>query len=164
MWYDHIVCVTTPLLEECEDDTHTPKMGTWESSETPKVSKFHCKGQTPRIWVLFISLKSYRSVDVENGLAWAIWTFEAQVMEKEGLGIKLAIWLPTTNSQESTRPQCVQVECNTLLERSQQELQVCFRPHPNRRFEQGVMISQSRGSPNRDNFEIPPWEFKAIRM
>jgi hypothetical protein len=24
--------VATPLLEECEDDTHTPEMGTWESS------------------------------------------------------------------------------------------------------------------------------------
>jgi hypothetical protein len=37
--------VATPLLEECEDDTHTPKMGTWESSETPKTSKLNCKGQ-----------------------------------------------------------------------------------------------------------------------
>jgi hypothetical protein len=27
---------------------------------------------------------------------------------KEGLRVKLAIWLPTTKSQESTRPQCVQ--------------------------------------------------------
>jgi len=35
---------------------------------------------------------------------------------KEGPGIKLAIWLPTTKSQESTRSQCVQVECNTTLE------------------------------------------------
>jgi hypothetical protein len=24
--------VATPLLEECEDDTYTPEMGTWESS------------------------------------------------------------------------------------------------------------------------------------
>jgi len=36
----------TPLLEECEDDTHTPEMGNWESSETPETSKFHCKGQS----------------------------------------------------------------------------------------------------------------------
>jgi hypothetical protein len=32
--------------------------------------------------VFFISLESYQSVDVENGLAWAIWTSEAQVMTK----------------------------------------------------------------------------------
>jgi hypothetical protein len=37
--------VTTPLLEECEDDTHTPEMETWESSGIPKTSKFDCKGQ-----------------------------------------------------------------------------------------------------------------------
>ncbi len=37
--------VPTPLLEECEDDTHTPKMGTWESSGTPKTSEFDCRGQ-----------------------------------------------------------------------------------------------------------------------
>jgi len=30
--------VATPLLEECEDDTHTLEMGTWESFETPKTS------------------------------------------------------------------------------------------------------------------------------
>ncbi len=37
--------VTTPLLEDCEDDTHTPEMGTWESSGTPKISEFDCRGQ-----------------------------------------------------------------------------------------------------------------------
>jgi hypothetical protein len=33
--------------------------------------------KTPRIEVFFISLENYRSVDVENGLAWAIWTSAA---------------------------------------------------------------------------------------
>jgi hypothetical protein len=37
--------VATPLLEECENDTHTPEMETWESSGTPKISKFDCRGQ-----------------------------------------------------------------------------------------------------------------------
>ncbi len=39
------VCVATPLLKECEDDTHIPKMGTWESSGTLKTSKLDCRGQ-----------------------------------------------------------------------------------------------------------------------
>jgi len=69
-------------LRECKDETHTPEMGTWESSETPETSVFDCRGQTPCIGVFFKSLESYRSVDVENGLAWAIWTFAAQVMVK----------------------------------------------------------------------------------
>jgi hypothetical protein len=34
--------VTTLLLEEWEDDFHTPEMGTWESVGTPKTSKFDC--------------------------------------------------------------------------------------------------------------------------
>ncbi len=38
--------------------------------------------KTPCIEVFFISLESYQSVDVENGLAWAIWTSTAQVMAK----------------------------------------------------------------------------------
>jgi hypothetical protein len=77
---------------------------------------------------------------------------------KERPGIKLAIWFSTIKSQESTRPQCVQVECNTLLESSQGKLQVCFKPHPNRRSKQGVMSYQIPGSPNRDSFGTPPWE------
>jgi hypothetical protein len=33
-----------PTLKDCEDDTHTPKMGTWESSETLKNSELNCRG------------------------------------------------------------------------------------------------------------------------
>jgi hypothetical protein len=40
-----MVVVTTLLLEECEDDTHTPEMGTWESTGTPETSEFDCRGQ-----------------------------------------------------------------------------------------------------------------------
>jgi hypothetical protein len=45
--------VVTPLLEECEDDTHTPEMGTWESSGTPKISEFDCRGQNTSHWGVF---------------------------------------------------------------------------------------------------------------
>ncbi len=77
----HVMCCN-PLLEECGDDTQTSEMGTWESSRTLEISKFNYMGQNTLHWVLFISLKSYRSVNVENGLAWAIWTFVTQVMAK----------------------------------------------------------------------------------
>jgi hypothetical protein len=78
----------------------------------------------------------------------------------------LAIWLPTTKSRESTRSWCAQVECNTSLESSQGELQVCLRPYLDQRFELGVMSSQSSGSPNLDNFGTPPsesWDKKSFR-
>jgi hypothetical protein len=71
---------------------------------------------------------------------------------KEGVGVKLAIWLPTTKSWELTRPKRVQVECNTPLEIFQGELQVFLRPHPNRKCEQEVMNTPSLGSPNWDSF------------
>jgi hypothetical protein len=52
----------------------------------------------------------------------------------------------------------VQVKCDTPLESSRQELQVCVRPHPNWMSEQKVISLQSGGSPNRDNFGTLPWE------
>jgi hypothetical protein len=38
--------------------------------------------KTPRIRVFFVSLEIYQSVDVENGLVWAIWTSPTRVMAK----------------------------------------------------------------------------------
>jgi hypothetical protein len=51
----------------------------------PRLSKLQSSiagVKTPRLEALFISLESYQSADVENGLAWAIWTSAAQVMAK----------------------------------------------------------------------------------
>jgi len=58
---------------------------------------------------------------------------------KERPGVKLAIWLLTTKSPKSTRFPCVQVACNILLKSSRQGVQLCFRPHFNRRFAHKVM-------------------------
>jgi len=52
----------------------------------PKLQSSIAKVKTPRIGVLFISLESYQSVDVENGLAWAIWTSTTHVMAKKKVG------------------------------------------------------------------------------
>jgi hypothetical protein len=42
-----------------------------------------------------------------------------------------------------------------MLKISQQGLQLCFRPHPNRRSTQEVIGLQSRGSPIFKNFRTP---------
>jgi len=76
----------------------------------------------------------------------------------EGPGVKLAVWLSTTKSQESTSFRRLQKERDKALENSWGELQLWFRPHSNRRLESGDMSSQSPGSPTRDNFGTPPWE------
>jgi hypothetical protein len=138
--------------------SHSLKWGLGSPPGLPKLQSSIVGVKTLRLEVFFISLKSYQSVDVENGLAWAIWTFAVQVMGKRRVGSQMLVWLPTTKSWESTRPRCVQRERNTPLKKFQGELQVFFRPHPNRRSEQRVMTSQSPKSPNQDSFGIPPWE------
>jgi hypothetical protein len=42
-----------PTLKECEDDTHTPEMGTWESSGTPENLEFDCRDQNTSPWCVF---------------------------------------------------------------------------------------------------------------
>jgi len=114
--------------------------------------------KTPCIGVLFIPLERFWSVDVQNGLAWTIWTYASQVMGERRSRVKLVVWLPTIKSRELTRFRCVQEQCDTPLERSRRRLQVCLKPHPNPRSGWEVMSAQSPGSPNRDSFGTPLWE------
>jgi hypothetical protein len=53
---------------------------------------------------------------------------------------------------------CVQVECKTPLESSQRKIQHCFKPHPDRRSKQRVIVPQSSRSPKISSFTTPPWE------
>jgi len=50
------------------------------------------------------------------------------------------------------------MKCDTPLESSRGELQLCFRPRPNPRSGREIMNAQSPESPNRDNFGTPLWE------
>jgi hypothetical protein len=73
-------------------------------------------------------------------------------------GVKLAVWLPTTKSWESTRFLCVQMACNIPLESYQRRIQLCFWPHLNQKSARKVMAPQSRRSPNLGDFGTPTWE------
>jgi hypothetical protein len=122
---------------------------------------FRTQLQGSKYLALRCSLYRWKGLEVKMSKMASYEPFEHmqhKLWSKEGPGVKLVVWLQTTKIRESTRLWCVQVKCNTPLERSWGELQVCFRPHPNRRSELGVMGSQSPRSPNRDNFETPPWE------
>jgi hypothetical protein len=44
-------------LKECEDETHTPKVGTWESSKIPEISEFDCKGQNTLHWGVLYTIR-----------------------------------------------------------------------------------------------------------
>ncbi len=78
--------VATPFWAKCEDETHTPKSGNLESSGTLKNSESIAGVKTPCIGVFSISIERSWNVDVQNGLAWAIWISVAQVMGKRRAG------------------------------------------------------------------------------
>jgi len=78
IWWKNVV---TPLLEECEDDTYTSEMGTWESSRIPETWTI-ARVKTFGLGAFFMSLENYWSENVEIGLAWTIWTSATQVMPK----------------------------------------------------------------------------------
>jgi hypothetical protein len=126
-----------------------PKVGTWGLPGLLQLQSSIVEVKTPCLEVFFIPLERPWSVDVENGLAWAIRTFAAQVMV-ERRGVKLAVWFPTTKSRESTWPWCVQTDCDTPFESFWGKLQDCFKPHPNPRSEPGVTSSQSL-----ESYELP---------
>jgi hypothetical protein len=78
---------------------------------------------------------------------WSFGHLQPKLWAKEGSGVKLAIWLPTTKSQESTSSQHPIWECNMALKRSRWELQLWFRLCHDRTLQLGVTGSQSSGSP-----------------
>jgi hypothetical protein len=55
---------------------------------------------------------------------WPFGHLQPKLWAKEGPGVKLAVWLPTTKSRESTSSRCPNWECDTSLERSRRGLQV----------------------------------------
>jgi hypothetical protein len=58
-------------------------------------------------------------------------TLQHKLWLKEGLGVKVPIWLPTIKNQESPWITCMQVACHISLESYQLMLQFFFRPHFN---------------------------------
>jgi hypothetical protein len=105
-----------------------PKVGTWSPLGLPKTQSSIVRVKTPRIEVFFISMERSWSVYVQNGLVWAIGHLQPKLWAKEGPGVKLAVWLPTTKSRKSTSSRHLQKECDRALESSQRELQLWFKP------------------------------------
>jgi hypothetical protein len=107
------VCGNEPSYSQVNSD-----VGSCSPKWTPKSSERDCKGQNSSPWrVLYIIAKLLK----HRCLKWAciahldIWNTS---YGQKRLGVKLAIWLPTTKSRESTRFPCVHAACNILLESS----------------------------------------------
>jgi hypothetical protein len=78
---------------------------------------------------------------------WSFGHLQPKLWAKEGSGIKLAVWLPTTKSRESTSSRHPIWVYNMALKRSRQGLQLWFRPRCDQTLQSGVMAIQSSGSP-----------------
>jgi hypothetical protein len=70
------------------------KMGPRSPSGLPKIQNVIAGVKTPCIEVFFIPLKRSWSVDVQNGLAWAVWTSTTQVMVERRAGSQIGNLTP----------------------------------------------------------------------
>jgi hypothetical protein len=124
--------VATPFWKSVRMTLTLLKWGLGESFWTPENSEFNCRGQNTLHWCVLYTIGKVLKCRCRK---WPCMShsdiFSTSYGWKKGLKVKLAIWFPTTKSRELTQPRYVQVECHTLLESSQGELQVCFRSHPN---------------------------------
>jgi hypothetical protein len=95
-------------------------------------------------WCHWKGLETYIS---KMALHWPFRHLQPKLWAKERPWVKLAIWLPTSKSRESTSSWRCLEECDTALESSQRELQLWFRTCPDPSSGRGVMAIQSSGSP-----------------
>jgi hypothetical protein len=68
-----------------------PKWGLRSPSGLPKLQTSIASIKTPRIEAFFISLEIYQSVDVKSGLHEPFGHLQQKLLQKERLGVKLAI-------------------------------------------------------------------------
>jgi hypothetical protein len=78
---------------------------------------------------------------------WPFGHLQPKLWAKEGPGVKLAIWLPTIKSRESTLSWRRLRECDIALERSRWGLQFWLKPCYDQTSQSGIMVVQSFGSP-----------------
>jgi hypothetical protein len=110
------------------------------------------------LWRFLYHWKALGTWMSKMGLHCSFGHLKHKLWRKERSGVKLAIWLLTTKSRESTRFTYFQRACDILLESFRQNLQLFFRPHLDRRYAHKVMGLRSHRSPNLGDFGTPTWE------
>jgi hypothetical protein len=119
-----------------------PKVGPWSPPRLSKIQSSSWRAKTPRIGVFLVSLERSKLAS-----HWPFGHLQPKLWAKEGPGVKLAVWLPTTKGRESTSSWRPVIVCDMALESSWGELQHWFRPRSNRTWQSGDMSSQSPGTP-----------------
>jgi hypothetical protein len=120
-----------------------PKVGSWSPPGLPKIQSSISGSNLlafERSWCHWKVIEVHMS---EMASHWSFGHLQPKLWAKEGPGVKLAVWLPTTKSRESSRSRRALGECDTALESSWRGLQVWFRPRPDRRLGREAMMSQS---------------------
>ncbi len=110
------------------------------------------------LWRFLYHWKALGTYMFEMGSHCSFGHLKHKLWPKEGLGVKLPVWLLTRKSRESTRFTWLQMTCHIPLESSWRELQLFFRLHFNLKSSRKVMGLQSPGSPSWRDFRTPTRE------
>jgi hypothetical protein len=78
---------------------------------------------------------------------------QPKLWAKEGPGVKLAVWLLTTKSQESTCSRHLILKCDMALESSRREIQLWLSPRLDRTLQSGDMRFQKFQDSNPGQFQ-----------
>jgi hypothetical protein len=110
------------------------KPNTWKSWEfgVPRDSRmFRARQKGAKHLALGCSWCHWKGLETYISKMSSHWQFghlQPKLWAKEGPGVEMAVWLPTTKSRESMSFRCPIRECDTPLERSRRGLQLWFRP------------------------------------
>jgi hypothetical protein len=126
-----------------------PKMGLGSPLGLPKTHSKIAGVKTPCIEVLFIPLEFFWSVDVQNGLQWAIWISAAQVMVERRAGSQTGNLTPD-HKKSGIDPILVRLgEVQHTIGKLSRRITTCFRPHPNPSSPIGIVSRLHFGSPGK---------------
>jgi hypothetical protein len=81
-FWSNLATIATILWKSVRMRLTLPKWGVGSPPRLPKLHSLIARVKTLHIEVFFISLESYQNINVENGLAWAIWTSATRIMAK----------------------------------------------------------------------------------
>jgi hypothetical protein len=139
-----------------------PKVRTWSPPGLPKTQSLISGVKKPRIGVFLISLKRSWSLDVQNGLAWVIWTSAAQVMGKRRAASQTSSLTPDHKKSGidpiSTCVGGVQHGVEKLLKRATRLVWSSSRSKIKARSCDGPKSRKSKPRQFRDSFGTPLWE------
>jgi hypothetical protein len=122
----------------------------WEFGVLRDSQKLRRRFEEPKHLALKCSLYHWKGLEVLmfkiTSHSW-FGHLQSKLWAKKGPGVKVAVWLLTTKSRESTSSRCPIREFDTSLERSWRGLQDWFRPRRDQTLQSGVMSFQSLGTP-----------------